>query len=55
MELKVLLSGMRTIYIKRSTEDASDPLTKEAAEGRFDAFIDLEEGGLVALAEKFGL
>jgi hypothetical protein len=46
---------MKTIYIKRSTEDASDPLTREGAEGRFNAFIDLEEDGLVALAEKFGL
>jgi hypothetical protein len=46
---------MKTIYIKRSTEDASDPLTREAAEGRFNSFIDLEEDGLVALAEKFGL
>lgn len=46
---------MRTIYIKRRTEDASEPVTRDAARGRFDAFIDLDEGGLVALAEKFGL
>ena len=49
---------MRTIYIKRATEDASDPITEENAKGRFDMFIDLggdEKGGLVALAEKFGL
>lgn len=48
-------SGMKTIYIKRKTEDVTDPITRESAEGRFDAFIDLDEGGLVALAEKFGL
>jgi hypothetical protein len=48
-------SGMKTIYIKRKTEDVADPITRESAEGRFDMFIDLEEGGLVALAEKFGL
>ena len=50
--------GMRTIYIKRPTEDASDPITEESAKGRFDMFIDIggeENGGLVALAEKFGL
>ena len=46
---------MKTIYIKRATEDVEDPITRENAEGRFDAFVDLEEGGLVALAEKFGL
>ncbi|KAJ9116465.1 hypothetical protein QFC22_004907 [Naganishia vaughanmartiniae] len=46
--------GMKTIYIKRSTEDISDPMTRESAQGRFDAFIDVDEGGLVALAKKFG-
>lgn len=54
----LLDSGMRTIYIKRPTEDASDPITEESAKGRFDMFIDIggeENGGLVALAEKFGL
>lgn len=48
-------SGMKTIYIKRATEDVEDPVTRENADGRFDAFVALEEGGLVALAEKFGL
>jgi hypothetical protein len=46
---------MKTIYIKRSTEDISEPITRESAKGRFDAFIDVGEGGLVALAKKFGL
>jgi hypothetical protein len=49
---------MRTIYIKRPTEDASDPITEESAKGRFDMFIDIggeEEGGLVALAKQFEL
>jgi hypothetical protein len=56
--MPLLDSGMRTIYIKRPTEDASDPITEESAKGRFDMFIDIggeEKGGLVALAEKFGL
>jgi hypothetical protein len=49
---------MKTIYIKRSTEDADDPITAEKADGRFDFFVDLggdKDGGLVALASKFGL
>ena len=53
-----LLSGMRTIYIKRATEDVADPITEENAKGRFDMFIDLggdEEGGLAALAKQFGV
>jgi len=54
----LLLSGMKTIYIKRATEDVADPITEENAKGRFDMFIDLsgdEEGGLVALAKQFGV
>lgn len=54
----ILLSGMKTIYIKRATEDVADPITEENAKGRFDMFIDLsgdEEGGLVALAKQFGV
>ncbi|KAJ9099289.1 hypothetical protein QFC21_004170 [Naganishia friedmannii] len=47
--------GMKTIYINRSTEDLSDPITRNSAKGRFDAFIDVDEGGLLTLAKKFGL
>lgn len=49
---------MKTVYIKRPTEDATDPLTAESAKGRFDVFIDIggeEEGGLVELAKQLGL
>ncbi|KAJ9091713.1 hypothetical protein QFC21_007108 [Naganishia friedmannii] len=46
--------GMKTIYIKRRTEDTSDPVSKDSGRGRFDMFIDIEEGGLVTLAKEFG-
>ncbi len=44
---------MKTIYIKRSTEDTDQDLTPSNTKGRFDLFID--EQGLEGLAKKFGL
>jgi hypothetical protein len=44
---------MKTIYIKRSTEDTDQDLTPSNTEGRFDLFI--EEGGLKGLAGALGL
>lgn len=45
-------SGMRTIYIQRSTEDADQDLTPENCADRFDLFITEAQGGLVGLAEQ---